>query len=214
MSVARRVYLVAFRQRAMHDEIGVAPNRAGEMRVVVFRQTVMAERLRGIARALQTFQQPDLERLLLRFAAQRSEQPLQFPSLASGRRPCNCNSDELAIFRQLFRVGIFVDAIDRRDEPVLQLARDRFVRREHEFLDQLMRLVVLDPLEPDRLAPFVEPHFHFREIEVERAVLENAAAEERASSQATCRRSLNWSLGGDFAGWRRPRDKSAGARCG
>ena len=46
-----------------------APDRAGEMRVVAFMQTVMAERFRRIAGTLETFQQPKLDRIFLRFAA-------------------------------------------------------------------------------------------------------------------------------------------------
>ena len=107
---------VALGERAMDDEIGVTPDRAGEMGVVVFREAVMTERLGGVARALEALQQADLERLLLRLAARRGEQPLQ---LARGcvRSPdlVTVAQDELAIFRQLVRIGIFVDAVDRRD---------------------------------------------------------------------------------------------------
>jgi hypothetical protein len=60
---------VAIRQRTMYDEIGIAANRTREMRVVVLRQSVVTERLRRITRALQTLEQPDLQRLLFRFAA-------------------------------------------------------------------------------------------------------------------------------------------------
>ena len=59
-----------------------------------------------------------------------------------------------------------------------QLARDRFVGGEHEFFNQLMRFVILDALEPNRFAVFIEIHFHFREIEVERAMLESFAAQQ------------------------------------
>ena len=73
-----------------------------------------------------------------------------------------------------------MNAINRRHEPILQLARNRFVGREHEFLDQLMRFVVLDSLETQRASGlFVDDHFHFRKIEVERAVGETAPAQNR-----------------------------------
>ena len=65
----------------MDDEIGVTPNRTGKVSVVVFRETEMTERLRRIAGALQTLQQPDLERLLFGFAAKGFEEALQFPSM-------------------------------------------------------------------------------------------------------------------------------------
>ena len=85
---------------------------------------------------------------------------------------------ELAIFGQLFRVGIFVNAIDRRDCALFQFPRDRFVGREHEFFDQLMRFIVLDPLQSHRFALLVDADFHFREIKIERAVLEAFLAAE------------------------------------
>ena len=85
---------------------------------------------------------------------------------------------ELAILGQFLRVGILVDTINRRYKPVLQLGRDRFIGGQHELLDQLMGLVVLDPLEPERSAGFsIDDDFHFREIEVERAVGKAPTAE-------------------------------------
>ena len=42
-------------QRAMHDQIGITPNRTGEMQVVRLRQSIMTKRLRKVARAFQTF---------------------------------------------------------------------------------------------------------------------------------------------------------------
>ena len=44
----------------MDDEIRITPNRTREMRVVIFRETVMTERLGAIPGAFQTFQEPDL----------------------------------------------------------------------------------------------------------------------------------------------------------
>ncbi len=87
--------------------------------------------------------------------------------------------DQFAILGQLLRLRIFVHAIDRGDEAIFQFPRHRFVGREHEFLDQLVRFIVLDSLQPDRLARFIEAHFHFREIEIERAGFETAPAQER-----------------------------------
>ena len=69
-------------------------------------------------------------------------------------------------------------AIDRRDRSVPQLARNRFVGREHEFFDQLMRFIVLDPLEPRRLAVSIDINFDLWKIEIERAVLEAFAAKK------------------------------------
>ena len=60
----------------MNDKVGVASNRAGEMSVIGLGETKVTERLRRVARSLQTFQESDLERLFLRFAGKRGEQSL------------------------------------------------------------------------------------------------------------------------------------------
>src|SRR5438132_2482835 len=86
--------------------------------------------------------------------------------------------NEFAILTELFRGGIFVDAINCRDRPLPQLARDRFIGREHEFFNQLMRFVVLNPLEPNRLAVLIDINFDFRKIKIERAVLEAFLTEQ------------------------------------
>ena len=72
-----------------------------------------------------------------------------------------------------------MNAINRRDESVFQFAGNGFIRRQHEFLDQLMGLVVFDPFEPNRSAFRVQPHFHLWEIKIERALLETLLAQER-----------------------------------
>ena len=69
-------------------------------------------------------------------------------------------------------------AIDRGDRPILELTRHGFVRREHEFFDQLVRFIVLDAFEEDRLAFLVQPHFHLWKIEVEGSLLETLLAQK------------------------------------
>ena len=48
----------------MHLKISIAPDRAGEVSIVRFREAIMTQWRRGIARSLQTLEQPDLERML------------------------------------------------------------------------------------------------------------------------------------------------------
>jgi hypothetical protein len=56
-------------QGAVHHQIGVATDRAGEMGVVVFRQAIMPEGLRRIARAFQALQETNLQRWSFGFIA-------------------------------------------------------------------------------------------------------------------------------------------------
>src|SRR5947208_14554884 len=97
----------------MHHQIGITPNRTGEMEIVIFRQPIMPQRLRQIARAFQTFEQTNFQRLLFRFPAKRSEQTLELGAMRKIADLVVKTEHELAIFRQLLRVWIFVDTVDR-----------------------------------------------------------------------------------------------------
>ena len=82
----------------MHDQICVAADRAREMQIIRFGQSVMPERLGGVTCALQAFEQTDLQRLLFRFAANRSEKSLDFFSVRKIADFVSKAEDELAIF--------------------------------------------------------------------------------------------------------------------
>ena len=62
----------------MHDQIGIAANWTGKVRVVGLGQTVMSKRLWQVARAFQALEQTNFQGLLLRLPAKRREQALQF----------------------------------------------------------------------------------------------------------------------------------------
>jgi hypothetical protein len=57
----------------MDVKVSVAPDRAGEMGVVDFGQTIMTQRRRGVTCTLQTFEQRNLERMLFRGSPDRCE---------------------------------------------------------------------------------------------------------------------------------------------
>src|SRR5436305_98229 len=66
----------------MHNQIGVAPNGTGEMQVICLGQPIMAERLRRVTGAFQTFKQTDLERLLFRFSTHSRQPALQLRAVS------------------------------------------------------------------------------------------------------------------------------------
>ena len=131
------------------------------------------------ARALQTLQESDLERLFFRFPAQRSEQPLKFRSMGQIACLVMVAEDKSPKLSQFLRIRILVNAVDRRNAAILKFKRDRFISREHKLLDQLMRLIVFDAFHPNRSPILVEDHFHFRKIEIERAAFESSPPEQR-----------------------------------
>ena len=62
---------------------------------------------------------------------------------------------------------------------MLDFSGDDFIRREHAFLDELVRNVVLDFFQPRRPALIIEPDFHLGEIEIERTGGETILAQQR-----------------------------------
>ena len=81
-------------------------------------------------------------------------------------------AERLSVFAKVaefFQIGIFVNPVNSRNLRRANLSRDRFVGGEHEFFDELMRNVVDVFLNANWPALFVEAHFDFREIEIQRA---------------------------------------------
>src|SRR5436853_4564453 len=63
-------------ERTMHYQIGIAPDGAGEMQIICFGQTVMAQWQRIVPRALKTLEQTYLQRLLFGLSADLGKQSL------------------------------------------------------------------------------------------------------------------------------------------
>src|SRR6516162_2299172 len=143
---------------------GITPDGAGEMQIIRFCQAVMPERLRIIARAFKTFQKTDLQRLLFRFSPDFGKQSLQFSAMRQIANFVIKTERELTVLGELFRIGILVNAVDCWNCELFQVSRHRFVCREHEFLNQLMRLIVLDALQSYWFALCIDPDFYLWKI--------------------------------------------------
>src|SRR5215467_11676291 len=84
---------------------------------------------------------------------------------------------ELTVLCELFQIWIFVNALDCWNCALFQFPRHGFVCRHHEFLDQLMRFIVLDALQSYGFAVCVDPDFYFWKIKVQRAVFESFSSQ-------------------------------------
>src|SRR5437763_17108749 len=104
----------------------------------------MPERLGIVSSAFKTFQETDLQRLLFGLSTKFGKQSLQFSTMRQIAYFVTKAERELTVLCELFRIRIFVDTIDRWSCSLLQFPRHRFVRQQHEFLDQLMRFIVLN----------------------------------------------------------------------
>src|SRR5262245_6518115 len=87
---------------------------------------------------------------------------------------------ELTVLCELFRIWILMNAIDCWNRALFQFARHRFVCRQHEFFNQLMRFIVLDALQSCWLALFIDPDFYLWKIEIQRAVFESLPPQQRS----------------------------------
>src|SRR5438876_11925402 len=130
----------------MHHEIGITPNRTGEMQIIRLSQSVMAERLRSVPCALQTFEQSDLEGLLFGFSTECGQQPLQLSAMGQIADLVVKAKHEFAILCQFLRVWIFVNTVDSGNCAILEFACDSLICRQHELFDKLVRFVVLNAL--------------------------------------------------------------------
>ena len=160
------------KERPMHHEIGVAADRRGEVGVFLLGQTVVAERLDGVARPHERLEKANLERLPDRNCAELLQELLDLGLLAQVAARHVVAENFLAILRQAPLFRLFVDAVNRLQVQLHQARRHRLVRQQHELFDQLVRNVVLHPLDARDPALFVEPDFALGKIQVERAGLE------------------------------------------
>ena len=78
--------------------------------------------------------------------------------------------EEFPIFDQAGFIGSFVNPVKSRTFFVVEVAGDRFVREEHELLDQLVGFVRGLFLNPVGSALGIEENAQFGEIQVERAL--------------------------------------------
>jgi len=78
--------------------------------------------------------------------------------------------EKFAIFNQAGFVGSFVNPVKGRTFFVVEMARDGFVREEHELLDQLVGFVGRLFFDPVGSTLGIEENPQFGEIEVEGAL--------------------------------------------
>ena len=86
---------------------------------------------------------------------------------------------EFLEFENLFRVGFFVNAMERSDPAFFQVLRDGFVGREHEFFDQAVRDVALAADDAEHASIVVELDDRLGKIEINRAASVAAAIQQK-----------------------------------
>src|SRR5487761_166917 len=72
-------------------------------------------------------------------------------------------------FQNLFRIGLFVNAMEGGDTAVFEIAGDRLVRREHKLLDDPVGEVANAADDSSHASRIVELDYGFRQIEINRS---------------------------------------------
>ena len=127
-------------QRAMHQQIGIAPDRGGEVRIALQRQSEVPEILRRIDRRHLRSQGEGMDHRLVRRALGLLQQPREVlgPDHLAARQLESQPLDELPQGLDPHRIRLVVHAVHAGPVTLLQRFRRRDVGRDHEFLDQAM----------------------------------------------------------------------------
>ena len=80
--------------------------------------------------------------------------------------------------QNLFRIGFFMDAVQRADAAPFQVTRDGLIGRQHELLDQPVRDVALAANHADHLSAVVELDHRLWQVEVDRSQTRAAGVQD------------------------------------
>ena len=73
---------------------------------------------------------------------------------------------------QFFQVGVIMDPVDARNLQLADVLGDRFVRRQHELLNELVGNIIVDFLDMRRFSVLIEANFDFGKLQVQRTLRE------------------------------------------
>ena len=157
----------------MHDQIGIAADRRGEVGVAAQIEAEMAEIFRRIFGLRLGAQHDFVDQPfdVAAFDARQNAVEAVRPQRAALRQRNIERAQELAQRVELFRRRLVVHAIDQRHIAALAGLGGGDIGEDHEFLDQPVRF---EPLRHDHAidgAVGFEHDLAFRDVEIERAAL-------------------------------------------
>ena len=160
-------------QRAMHDQVRIAPDRRGEMRVGSQGEPEMPEVLRaviGLRHRAQRGHRDQLGQLGLRRVVQQSVERRRPQHLPLRQREAG-GLGRLAQRFDLVRARLLMDAVEERRPQAFQLLRGGNVGEDHAFLDQPVRVEPVLERDGRDLARIGQHDPALRQVEVERLAL-------------------------------------------
>ena len=170
-AAARRPLAAPLAQQPVHHEIGIPPDRRGEVRIDGHRETEVAGIRRVVPGLLHRAQHQERDGPFDGGARHAVDELLEVPRPhgAAGRPEGVAErGDEGVEDLDLRRVGRLVDAVDGGHAASLEFRRDSLVGEQHELFDQAVRVVALRGGDGLDLPLVVEPDLGLRQVEVNR----------------------------------------------
>ena len=127
-------------QRTVHQQVGVAPDRTGEMRVAGQREAEMTDVVRAVGGLRLAAQHNLIDQLRLLGAGDAAQYPVKVArmQLVARRQADADTAEERAQAGKLLLRWWRMDAIHRGLTQALQFFRRRDIGQHHELLDQAM----------------------------------------------------------------------------
>ena len=157
-------------QRAVHDKVGVAADRRGEMRVVAQGEAEMAEILRAVIGLRHGAERGEVDELALvasRGLVQQAVEMRGLEHLALGEGEARGVGSVAQGFELVLR-RLLVNAEEQGRLLLDQLLRRRDVGEDHELLDQPVRVEPFGEVDAFHDAILAEADAPFGQVEVER----------------------------------------------
>ena len=175
-------------------EVGVAADRAREVGIVALVQAIVAKGFRRISGAFQALEEPQLDRIFLRLAANGRAQSLELRAVGQTPASDAMKQRGFAKLGELFGIGLLVNALEGRLPALHEFACNEFIGQQHQLLDQLVGNVVFDLLEPQCPALSVQPDLHLGKFKIQRTRGKALATQERRQfpRDGACASRLSW----------------------
>ena len=161
------------RQRAADDQVRIAPDRRGEVAVVLHRQSVMAQRTDVVARLLHAAQRQRADHAELWRLPRALEHRADLARLRVVAQAARVHPDAVQKVLErieLLRVRLLVHAVEQRHAARLSEFRHSLVRRKHEVLDHQLGLAPRPFGDLHRLARLIQDELRLVRVKVDRAL--------------------------------------------
>ena len=155
--------------RAVHEQVGIAPDRRSEMRIGLLRQTKVTEKLRAVTCLLHRAQQNGLYQVRIRPPLRLCQHlgEMTWLGFITATQLQTHLGQKVAQFLDLVAIRGFVDAVQRRDLMFMQETRGTDIGRYHALLDHLVGIVALNRHDLLDLASLAEHDACLNGIEID-----------------------------------------------